>query len=112
MKSFAKLYVNFSPTVKFAYYSKFEPIGPQFDVEYVDNILKQYQQQLFDEVESLDRQLTQHRSNLHKLEEQAAIYGAGEHPMRLLNQIEHEQKVIDELEAEIRNIVHWKESAA
>lgn len=96
---------NETTKLQFAYYSKFEPIGPQFDVEYADNILKQYQQQLFDEVESLDRQLTQHRSNLHKLEEQAAIYGAGERPVRLLNQIEYEQKAIAELEAERRNIV-------
>ncbi|MFB0536119.1 MAG: hypothetical protein ACETWR_14180 [Anaerolineae bacterium] len=88
--------------LQFAYYSKFNPIGPQFDVEYADNILKQYQQPL-DEVKSLHRQLAQRRSNLCRLEEQEALYGAGECPLRLLNQIEIEQKAIGELEAKIRN---------
>lgn len=53
--------------------------------------------------EPLRQQLAQHRGNLNKLEEQAAIYGAGEHPLSLLNKIEFEQKAIEELEIKIRN---------
>jgi hypothetical protein len=71
--------------LQFAYHSKFQPIGPKFDVEFANYILDQSPQAGMD---SLERNLAQHYSNLQKLEEQAAIYGAGEHPLRLLNQIE------------------------
>jgi uncharacterized protein YjbI with pentapeptide repeats len=51
--------------------------------------------------DSLRRQLAQHRSNLNKLREKAAIYAAGETPLHLLNQIEAEQRAIEEIEAEL-----------
>ena len=54
-----------------------------------------------DTVQSLRRQLVQHRSNLNKLKEDAASYGAGEVPLRLQNQIEAEQRAIEELEAKL-----------
>jgi hypothetical protein len=54
-----------------------------------------------DGIQSLRRQLRQHVANLNKLKEDAAIYGAGEIPLRLQNQIEAEQLAIKKLEAKI-----------
>lgn len=54
--------------------------------------------------ESLRRQLARHYANLNKLREDAAIYGAGELPLRLHNQIEAEQQAITKLETELRAI--------
>ncbi len=47
---------------------------------------------------SLKRQLAQHSRNLNKLREQAAIYGAGEMPLHLLNKIEVEEIKIQDIE--------------
>jgi hypothetical protein len=57
---------------------------------------------LASERDSLQRQLAQHRRNLNKLREQAALYGAGETPLRLLNQIEAEETAIQELENRLK----------
>jgi hypothetical protein len=57
-----------------------------------------------EEIESLRKQLIQRHSNLHKLKEQAAIYGAGETPLYLLNQIEAEQQTISEIEAKLTTL--------
>lgn len=91
--------------LQFAYHNKFQPIGPKFDREFVDYILEQLSE---DGIDALKRNLAQHYSNLQKLEEQAAIYGAGEHPLRLLNQIEREQKIIVELEDRVRTATETK----
>jgi hypothetical protein len=45
--------------------------------------------------------LNMHWRNLYKLREQAAIYGAGEVPLRLLNQIESEEQEIQRLQAQL-----------
>lgn len=50
------------------------------------------------EREALAEELEMHRRNLRKLRQQAAVYAEGEKPLRLLNQIEHEEGVIRELE--------------
>lgn len=50
---------------------------------------------------SLQRQLAQHYSNLNKLREQAAIFGAGEIPLHLLNKIEAEEIEIQRLEEQL-----------
>lgn len=87
--------------LQFAYYSKFQPIGPKFDMEFANYILGKSP---LVGIDSLKRNLAQHYSNLQKLEEQSAIFGAGEHPLRLLNQIEREREIIDELDDKIRTI--------
>ena len=51
--------------------------------------------------EELVRLLAQHMGNLQKLQEQAAMYGAGETPLSLLNQIEAEQQAIAGIEARL-----------
>ncbi len=51
--------------------------------------------------EELVRLLAQHMSNRQKLQEQAALFGAGETPLSLLNQIEAEQEAITELEVRL-----------
>jgi hypothetical protein len=51
---------------------------------------------------SLQKQLEEHKSNLNKLKEQKATFAKGEEPLRLLNQIEAEEKEIARLEAELR----------
>jgi tetratricopeptide (TPR) repeat protein len=56
------------------------------------------------EVDSLCRQLAQHHSNLNKLKEDATIYGAGEVPLRLQNQIEAEQQAIAEIEERLNKL--------
>jgi DNA-binding NtrC family response regulator len=53
-------------------------------------------------VKSLQRQLDAHCSNLDNLEEQRATFAKGEEPLRLLNQIDHEKKEIERLQAELR----------
>jgi CheY-like chemotaxis protein len=50
---------------------------------------------------SLRKQLDEHQSNLNKLEEQKATFAKGEEPLRLLNQIEAEEREIARLEAEL-----------
>lgn len=55
-------------------------------------------------IESLHRQLAQRSSNLLKLQEQAAMFGAGEVPLHLLNQIEAEQEAIAEIEANLADM--------
>jgi HD superfamily phosphodiesterase len=57
-----------------------------------------------DERAALQRELAQHKRNLYKLREQAAIYTAGETPLHLLNQIEAEEKEIRRIEGELENL--------
>ena len=57
-----------------------------------------------DTPQSLRRQLARHCSNLNKLQEDAAIYGAGEVPLHLQNQIEDEKRKIAEIEAELAEL--------
>ncbi len=45
--------------------------------------------------------LAQHMGNLQKLQEQAALFGTGETPLSLLNQIEAEQQVNAGIEARL-----------
>lgn len=59
---------------------------------------------LVEERASLQRQLAQHYSNLNKLREQAAIYGAGETPLHLLNKIEAEEIEIQRLEEQLNGL--------
>lgn len=59
---------------------------------------------------SLQRQLAQHHSNLNKLREQAAIYGAGETPLHLLNKIEAEEVEIQHLEEQLNVLEENQES--
>jgi hypothetical protein len=51
--------------------------------------------------QELARLLAQHQSNLHKLQEQAALFGAGETPLHLLNQIDTEKQAIADIEARL-----------
>lgn len=87
--------------LQFSYHRKFASIGSKFDVEFANHILEQIAS---GGIETLKGVLQQHFSNLHKLEEQAAIYGMGEHPLRLLNQIENEKQIIAELENRIKDL--------
>lgn len=50
---------------------------------------------------SLQRELAQRQRNRNRLREQAALYGAGEVPLRLLNQIEAEEAAIREIESRL-----------
>lgn len=53
------------------------------------------------ERELLEQELAQHRHNLVRLRAQKAIYAVGEEPLRLLNQIDHEEAEIERIEAEL-----------
>lgn len=53
------------------------------------------------DVQNLRRQLDIHRKNLSNLEEQAALYGKLDVPLKLVNQIELEKEEIRRLEAEL-----------
>jgi hypothetical protein len=57
-----------------------------------------------DERAALQRELDQHKRNLYKLREQAAIYAVGETPLHLLNQIEAEEKEIRRIEGELEKL--------
>jgi hypothetical protein len=61
-------------------------------------------------IASLQQQLATHIKNLNRLQEQAAIYGAGEVPLRLLNQIEAEEWEIQRIEAELEQLNRQEES--
>jgi hypothetical protein len=50
------------------------------------------------------RELAQRKRNLYTLREQAAVYAAGETPLRLLNQIEAEEEEIRRIEAELERL--------
>lgn len=54
---------------------------------------------LVDTIASLQHQLLQRQSNLNKLQGDAAIFGAGEVPLRLQNQIEAEKEAIEKIQA-------------
>lgn len=56
------------------------------------------------ELESLKRRLAAHKRNLLKLQEQRATYAAGEEPLHLLNQIEHEEREIEAIWAKLRQL--------
>lgn len=47
---------------------------------------------------AMEQELAMHRSNLRTLRLQAAVYGAGETPLHLLNQIKAEERAIQSLE--------------
>jgi hypothetical protein len=49
----------------------------------------------------LEAELAQHRRNLLRLRQQRAIYAEGEVPLRLLNQIEAEEQVIEQVQARL-----------
>jgi hypothetical protein len=49
----------------------------------------------------LQDELQQHRHNLFKLRKQEAVYAVGEKPLHLLNQIEAEERAIQELEVKL-----------
>jgi hypothetical protein len=51
---------------------------------------------------ALERELSQRKRNLYKLNQQAAIYAAGETPLHLLNQIEAEEMEIRRIEEQLR----------
>jgi hypothetical protein len=57
-----------------------------------------------DERAALQKELDRHRRNLHRLREQAALYAAGETPLRLRNQIEAEEKAIRRIEAKLEDL--------
>ena len=57
-----------------------------------------------DERVALQTELHQHKRNLYKLREQAAIYAAGEIPLHLLNQIEAEEEEIRRIKVALENL--------
>ena len=61
-------------------------------------------QNVVDNRASLRRQLDQYTRNLNQLHEQAAIYGAGETPLYLLNKIEVEEIKIEEIEQRLNEL--------
>jgi hypothetical protein len=54
--------------------------------------------------EMLEQELAQHQRNLARLRAQKAVFAAGEEPLRLLNQIDHEQAEIRRLETELQSL--------
>jgi DNA-binding response OmpR family regulator len=50
----------------------------------------------------LEKEMEQHKRNLYELRRQKATYGAGEEPLRILNQIEAEEKEIQRIEQELK----------
>jgi hypothetical protein len=50
----------------------------------------------------MEQELAVHRNNLRTLRLQTAVYGAGETPLHLLNQIQAEERAIQSLEEKLR----------
>lgn len=57
-----------------------------------------------DQIQSLQKQLSQRQTNLNTLEEQAAMYSAGSVPLHLLNQIEEEKQSISQLKIRLSTV--------
>jgi hypothetical protein len=57
-----------------------------------------------DERAALQKEQDQHKRNLYKLREQAAIYAAGATPLHLLNQIEAEEEEIRRIKVALENL--------
>ena len=53
---------------------------------------------------SLQQQREQHRKNLNRLQAKRSVYAAGEEPLSLINQIEHEEEEIRRIEAELSRL--------
>jgi hypothetical protein len=56
-------------------------------------------------VESLRKRLIKRHINLLELEEQATIYGAGQAPLPLKNQITNEREAIEEIELMLEQVL-------
>jgi hypothetical protein len=50
----------------------------------------------------LEQELAQHQRNLNRLRARKAVYAAGEEPLSLLNQLDHEEQEIRRVEADLR----------
>lgn len=57
-----------------------------------------------EELTSLERLLVMHKRNLYKLNEEKATYGRGERPLHLLNQIEAEEKAIEQIKERLHQL--------
>lgn len=53
---------------------------------------------------ALQSELQQHERNLTRLQAQKAVYALGEEPLRLLNQIEHEEQEIERIQRELARL--------
>jgi hypothetical protein len=53
---------------------------------------------------ALEAELAQHQRNLTRLRAKKAVYAAGEEPLSLLNQIEHEEGEIERVKAELEQL--------
>jgi hypothetical protein len=51
---------------------------------------------------ALQSELQQHQRNLSRLQAQKAVYARGEEPLRLLNQIDHEEQEIERIQMELQ----------
>jgi hypothetical protein len=49
----------------------------------------------------LEAELVQHQRNLARLESMRAVYALGETPLHLLNQIDHEEREVKRVQAEL-----------
>lgn len=54
--------------------------------------------------QALQNLLTRHQRNLQRLEDKKAVYGLGEEPLSLLNQIDHEEQEIARIQAELQKL--------
>jgi hypothetical protein len=78
----------------FFFLSLFIPLVAEAQAQSNDNSSQE-------EVQHLKELLDMHRANLRKLEKDAAVYGAGEVPLRLQNQIDREKEKIKEIEKKL-----------
>jgi hypothetical protein len=76
-----------------------ERLGKQIIFEFMEK----FPETLTTDLASFKRQLTQRMKNLAYLEEQAAIYSAGQEPLELHNKIESEKNAIAILQDRIQN---------
>lgn len=53
----------------------------------------------------LEKELAQHKRNLALLRSKKAVYAAGEEPLNLLNQIDHEEREIQRIQTELTNLI-------
>jgi hypothetical protein len=53
---------------------------------------------------ALQAELEQHQGNLARLRAQKAVYALGEEPLRLFNQIEHEEQEIARIQTELQRL--------
>lgn len=83
---------------------RYRAVGALFRDWFLQNVAWKAEKTVEESRTELKRELAQHKRNLYALREQAAVFAAGETPLRLLNQIKAEEEEIRRIEVELERL--------